>query len=360
MADNNSTRREFLETAAGGAALGMTALTSGAEQEGGNQPNRGLPTRPLGRTGVRVSILCLGGWHIGSVRDEDEAIRIMHAAIDEGLTFFDNAWDYLDGHSETIMGRALAMNNRRQRVFLMTKCCGRDGPTARQHLEDSLRRLRTDHLDLWQFHEINYDNDPDWIMDRGPLREGLRAVEQGKVRFLGFTGHKDPHIHLELLRRRDWDTVQMPNNVCDFHYRSFTHQVMPEANRRNIGVIGMKGLGGGSQGRGRLVEERVCTVEEALNYCLSRPIASQVTGIDSMQVLQQNLRIARAYPALNQQQLQQLIARVRNVAGDGRHERFKSTQFYDGIYHRRQHGLTEQDLQDHGPARPAAPAKPRP
>jgi aryl-alcohol dehydrogenase-like predicted oxidoreductase len=364
MADSNSTRREFLETAAAsGAALGLSGLAAAQEPAngtaaGGAPPGRGLPTRPLGRTGVRVSMLCLGGWHIGSVREENEAIRIMHAAIDEGLTFFDNAWDYHDGHSETIMGRALAMNNRRQQVFLMTKCCGRDAKTARQHLDDSLRRLRTDHLDLWQFHEINYDNDPDWIMDRGVLAEGQRAVREGKVRFLGFTGHKDPRIHLALLGRHTWDTVQMPINVCDYHYRSFAQQVVPEANRRNIGVIGMKSLGGGSRGRGRLVEERVCTVDEALNYALSRPIASLVSGIDSIQVLQQNLRIARAYPALDAQQLQALITRVRPAAGDGRHERFKSTQFYDGIYHRRQHGLTEQEIQDHGqPSAGTAPAR---
>jgi aryl-alcohol dehydrogenase-like predicted oxidoreductase len=348
MQPQENTRREFLETAvAGSAALGLAGMAM-AQQEG-NQDNgnrQGLPTRPLGRTGVNVSILCLGGWHIGSVQNQNEAIRIMHTAIDEGLTFFDNAWDYHDGGSEEIMGRALAQGNRRDRVFLMTKCCARDARTTRQHLEDSLRRLRTDHLDLWQFHEINYDNDPDWIVERGALREALRAVQEGKVRFLGFTGHKDPRIHLEMLRRHEWHTVQMPVNVCDIHYRSFIRQVIPEANRRNIAVIGMKSLGGGSNGRGRFPTQNVCTADEARNFALSQRIASLVVGIDSMDVLRQDLAMARRFPALDQEALEQLARRVQPVAGDGRHERFKSTQLYDGPYHRQQHSLTEQDIQD--------------
>jgi predicted aldo/keto reductase-like oxidoreductase len=343
MNPSDNTRREFLQTAAVGAAALTLAPASGAAQ---NQPaGRGLPTRPLGRTKQQVSILCLGGWHIGSVREEKESIRIMHAAIDEGITFFDNAWDYHDGRSEQLMGKALASGGRRSRVFLMTKNCARDAKGTRQHLEDSLKRLQTDHLDLWQFHEINYDNDPDWILERGALREALRAQKEGKVRFLGFTGHKSPDIHLSMLPRHTWDTVQMPINVLDYHYRSFARRVVPEAVKREIGVIGMKSLGGGSNHRGRLVSEKVCTVEEALNYALSQQIASLVVGIDSMDVLKQDVAIARRFPSLDRDALQKLIARVRPVAGDGRHERFKSTQFFDGIYHRRQHGLTEKDVQ---------------
>jgi predicted aldo/keto reductase-like oxidoreductase len=266
----------------------------------------------------------------------------MHAAIDEGLTFFDNAWDYHDGGSETLMGRALAQSGKRRRVFLMTKNCARDARGTRQHLEDSLRRLQTDHLDLWQFHEINYDNDPDWIVERGALREALRAQQEGKVRFLGFTGHKDPRIHLSMLPRHEWDTVQMPVNVCDYHYRSFIRQVIPEAQRRRIACLGMKSLGGGT---GRFVAANVCTPEEALTFALSQGIASLVTGIDSMQVLRQNLDIARRFPASDREQLARLVERVRPVAGDGRHERFKSTQFFDGSYHRQQHGLTQADVE---------------
>src|SRR5205809_946347 len=203
MSDPINTRREFLATSlAAGAALGL----AGAAE---CKPDTGVPTRPLGKTGVDVSILCLGGWHIGSVKDQAEAIKIMHAALDEGLTFFDNAWDYHDGGSEEIVGKALAVDGKRKKCFLMTKNCGRDAKTARQHIEDSLRRLQTDHLDLMQFHEINYDNDPDWIFDRGALDEALKAQKAGKVRFLGFTGHKSPHIHLAMLRKRPWDTVQM-------------------------------------------------------------------------------------------------------------------------------------------------------
>src|SRR6266851_4558146 len=186
MSEANNNRREFLAgSLAAGAALSLGTLAEGANDAGTN----GLPTRSLGKTGEKVSILCLGGWHIGAVKDEQEAIRIMHAAIDEGLTFFDNAWDYHDGGSETVMGKALAMDGKRSKVFLMTKNCARDGRGTRQHLEDSLRRLQTDHLDLWQFHEINYDNDPDWIVERGALAVALEAQKAGKVRFLGFTGH---------------------------------------------------------------------------------------------------------------------------------------------------------------------------
>jgi predicted aldo/keto reductase-like oxidoreductase len=343
MDSPGNTRRDFLQAAA--ASTAALTLASAAEAARPQGAGRGLPMRQLGRTKQQVSILCLGGWHIGSVRDEKEAIRIMHTAIDEGLTFFDNAWDYHDGRSESLMGKALSVGGRRKRVFLMTKNCARDAKGTRQHLEDSLRRLQTDHLDLWQFHEINYDNDPDWIVERGALREALRAQKEGKVRYLGFTGHKSPDIHLRMLPRHTWDTAQMPINVLDYHYRSFTRGVIPEAVKRDIGVIGMKSLGGGSNHRGRLVSEKVCSVEEALNYSLSQRIASLVVGIDSMEVLKQDLDIARRFPSLNADALRKLIARVRPAAGDGRHERFKSTQFFDGIYHRRQHGLTEKEIQ---------------
>lgn len=333
----NETRREFLQTAAAAGAL-ATAATGSAQET----PRTGIPTRALGRTGVNVSMLCLGGWHIGSMANRDDATRLMHAAIDEGITFFDNAWDYHDGRSEEWMGHALRQDNRRRRVFLMTKNCARDAAGTRTHLEDSLRRLQTDVIDLWQFHEINYDNDPDWIFDRGAMRAALEAQRQGKIRFIGFTGHKSPDIHLSMLPRHQWDTVQMPVNVCDVHYRSFIRRVIPEAVRRNIGVIGMKSLGGGANGRGRFPTSNVCTPEEARNFALSQQIASLVVGIDSMDILRQDVAMARRYPALNAQQLTQLQERVRDQASDGRHERFKSTQFFDGPYHQRQHGFTEE------------------
>jgi predicted aldo/keto reductase-like oxidoreductase len=337
MSEQN-TRRDFLHTSlATAAAVGLTGTVEAAD-------TAGLPTRPLGKTGEKVSILCLGGWHIGDVKDQAEAIKIMHAAIDEGITFFDNAWDYHDGGSEEIMGKALAMDRKRDKVFLMTKNCARDARGTRQHLEDSLRRLKTDRLDLWQFHEINYDNDPDWIVERGALAEALKAQKEGKVRFIGYTGHKDPHIHLKMIDKHKWDTVQMPINVCDWHYRSFVHQVVPEANKREIGVIGMKSLGGGAQHKGRLVTEKICSAEEARRYSLSQPIASLVVGIDSMEVLKQDVTNARNFKPYTEAELKVLLARVAPMAGDGRHERFKSTQMFDGPYHRAQHGLTEKDV----------------
>jgi len=340
MSDNANNRREFLQSSlTTGAALGLAGVSEGAADDG-----KGLPTRPLGKTGQRVSIICLGGWHIGSVKDEKEAIRIMHAALDNGLTFFDNAWDYHDGHSEEVMGKALAADGKRKKCFLMTKNCGRDKKVVQQHLDDSLRRLQTDVIDLMQFHEINYDNDPEWIVEKGGLGVLLQAQKAGKVRFIGYTGHKDPHIHLKMHRVHRWDTVQMPINILDWHYRSFVHQMVPEANKRGTAVIGMKSLGGGANGKGRFIEAGVCTVEEARVYALSQPIASLVVGIDSMKVLEQDLKTARNFKPLDEASLKKLVAKVKDVAGDGRHERFKSTQFFDGPYHQRQHGLTAKDV----------------
>src|SRR4051812_32018490 len=251
----------------------------------------GLPTRTLGRTGIRVPIIGIGGWHLGAVPDETDAIRVMHAAIDEGLTFFDNAWDYQDGFSEERMGRALAMDKRRDRVFLMSKNCERDYAGSMKCLEDSLRRLQTDHLDLWQFHECNYDNDPDWIFETGGIEAALEARKAGKVRFIGFTGHKDPRIHLKMLAKpHDWDASQMPINVMDAHYRSFQNEVMPLCLEKNVGVIGMKGLGGGWP-NGRLLSDAGMTPEECYRFCLSLPVSVQVMGINTMEQLQQDLAI---------------------------------------------------------------------
>lgn len=339
MQEPNNSRREFLQTSLAGAA----ALSLGADALGADEPARGLPTRPLGKTGEKVSLLCLGGWHIGAIKDKKEAIQIMHAAIDNGMTFFDNAWDYHDGGSEEVMGEALASGGYRKKVFLMTKNCARDAKGTRQHLDDSLKRLRTDRIDLWQFHEINYDNDPDWIFERGAMAEALKAQKEGKVRFIGFTGHKSPHIHLKMLARHSWDTVQMPINICDYHYRSFGREVVPEANKRGIAPIGMKSLGGGQPGR--FILEKVCTVEEAINYALSQAIASLVVGIDSMKVLEQDLALARAFKPLTEPEQARLVEKVKAVAGDGRHERFKSTQFFDGPYHQEQHGLTKKQVE---------------
>jgi predicted aldo/keto reductase-like oxidoreductase len=302
----------------------------------------GLPTRPLGKTGVNVSVLCLGGWHVGQPQlGDDEPVRLMHAAIDEGITFFDNAWDYHDGRSEELMGRALSTGGRREKVFLMSKNCARDAAGTRQHLEDSLRRLKTDHLDLWQFHEVNYDNDPDWIASSGALDVALKAKDEGKVRFLGFTGHKSPHILAKMLPLTDaWDTCQVPVNVLDHFYRSFRHDLIPELIARGIGPIGMKSLGGGNVKDGAVfVANKVCSPSEAIRYALTQPVCSLVVGVDSAAVLRQNVGIARDFSPLVGPELDALLARVKAVAGDGRFEGFKSTQVFDGPYHRQQHGF---------------------
>src|SRR4051812_17688749 len=178
----------------------------------------------------------------------------------------------------------------------------------------------------------SFDNDPDWIVEKGGLGVLIKAKKEGKIRFLGYTGHKDPHIHLKMLPKHAWDTVQMPINVCDDHYRSFARQVVPEANKKGVGVIGMKSLGGGSDGKGRFPTAGVCTAEEAITYSLSQPIASLVVGIDSMKVLEQDLKIGRNFKPLSEEALKKLVGKVKEVAGDGRHERFKSTQMFDGPY----------------------------
>jgi predicted aldo/keto reductase-like oxidoreductase len=236
------------------------------------------------------------------------------------------------------MGRALAEDGRRQKVFLMTKNCDRDYEGSKRCLDDSLRRLRTDHVDLWQFHEMVYDNDPDWVFEKGGLRAALEAKQAGKVRFIGFTGHKHPDIHLRMLKKpHDWDTAQMPINVMDAHYRSFQAEVVPECLRRNVGVIGMKGYGG-SHPRG-IMESSGLTAAECYRYALSQPVAAQVVGLTTMEHLDQAVALARAFQPLSDEEKARLVARVKDVAGDGRYELFKSSQTFDGPYHRRQHGF---------------------
>jgi aryl-alcohol dehydrogenase-like predicted oxidoreductase len=303
----------------------------------------GLPMRELGRTGERVSILCLGGWHIGAAGYgqplEPEAIEMMHMAIDEGVNFFDNAWDYNDGFSEEVMGRALAMDGKRNKVFLMTKNCERDYEGSMRDLEDSLRRLQTDHLDLWQFHEINYDNDPDWIFERGAMRAALEAQQAGKVRFIGFTGHKDPRIHLKMLKKpHKWDVSLMPINAMDALYRSFLEEVVPVCHDMGVGPMGMKALGGGYP-QGSLVENGILTVEEGYRFALSQPIASQVMGIKSLEQLKENIAMVRAFVPMTVEEQSTLLARVYEPATDGRFETFKSTNAHDGPHHRKQHGF---------------------
>jgi len=333
----NESRREFMQSAAKGMSVAALAKQVVAQTKPAGAG--GLPTRKLGRTGVDVSVLCLGGWHIGAVKGDAEAIRIMHAAIGEGLTFFDNAWDYHDGHAEEVMGKALKQDNKRKQVFLMTKNCERDYAGSMKDLEESLRRLQTDHLDLWQFHEMVYDNDPDWIFEKGAVKAALEARKAGKVRFIGFTGHKDPRIHLKALAKQfDWDTAQMPINVLDASYRSFQKEVVPVCLKKNVGVIGMKGLAGGYP-QGALLAEAGLTAEECYRYCLSLPISTQVVGITSMEQLMADVKLARGFKPMTKAEMDALREKVKDFSGDGRMERFKSTKDYDGPHHRKQHGF---------------------
>ncbi len=300
-----------------------------------------MPSRILGKTGQKVSILCFGGWHCAQPELSDEqSIRLIQRGADEGFTFFDNAWDYHEGRSEEMMGRALAEQGRRKNIFLMTKNCARDAAGTRQHLEESLTRLRTDYLDLWQFHEINYDNDPEWIVEQGALAEALKAQKEGKVRFIGYTGHKDVRLFLKMLPVHDWDTCQLPINVCDWWFRSNTREVLPQLAAKNIGAIGMKSLGGGNLALGGVFAANgVCTPQEAIRYSLSQPISSLVVGIDSDKVLDQNLAIANTFTAMTEEEMTALRDRVKHVSTDGRFEGTKSMQIYDGPYHRKQHGF---------------------
>jgi predicted aldo/keto reductase-like oxidoreductase len=329
-------RRKFLQ--AGAQAVSAVSLAETVLAQTSTATATGLPTRILGRTGQRVSIICLGGWHIGSVKDDNEAVRIMHAAIDEGLTFFDNAWDYHDGHSEEVMGKALA-GGKRQKVFLMTKNCERDYAGSMKNLDDSLRRLGTDHLDLWQFHEMVYDNDPDWVFEKGGLKAALEAKKAGKVRHIGFTGHKDPRIHLKMLAKPyDWDTAQMPINLLDRYYRSFQQEVVPVCLKKNVGVIGMKGLAGGNT-EGRLIEKLGMRAEDCYRYCLSLPVTAQVLGITTMEQMKADVAMARNFKPMATAEREALLSKVRDEASDGRHELFKSAKTYDGPHHRKQHGF---------------------
>jgi predicted aldo/keto reductase-like oxidoreductase len=304
-----------------------------------------IPQRLLGATGVRVSALGLGGYHLAMAGSEREGVRIAHAAIDAGVTFMDNAWEYHDGASEQIMGKALA--DRRDRVFLMTKVCthGRDKREAMRQLEQSLRRLKTDHLDLWQIHECVYYNDPDRHFMRGGVVEALgEAKRQGKVRFVGFTGHKDPRIHLAMLGHDyPFDTCQLPLNCFDssFEGRSFEHDVLPQLALRGIAPIGMKSLGG----EGRQVKQKVITAQEGLRYAMSLPVATTVSGMDSMKVLRQNLKVATGFKPMSERQMNALRRRVREQAADGRFELYKTSAKMEGPVGRKQHGFPdEQEL----------------
>lgn len=321
-------RREFLTGAtAAGVAMSL-GVTSKAEQRSND-----MLYRPLGRTGQQVSALGLGGHHIGIPKDEAEGIRIIRSAIDQGITFMDNSWDYHNGGSELRMGKALR-DGYREKVFLMTKIDGRTKAAAARQIDQSLQRLQTGHVDLMQFHEVIRLEDPDRIFSSGGGMEAmLEARQAGKVRFIGFTGHKDPFVHLRMLEvaaahHFRFDAVQMPLNVMDAHFRSFTHQVLPVLVRDQIGVLGMKPMADGG-----ILRSKTATPVECLHYALNLPTSTVITGIDSLDVLKQDLAAVRSFKPLSQPELAELLQRTAAAAATGEYERFKTTSDFDATGH---------------------------
>jgi aryl-alcohol dehydrogenase-like predicted oxidoreductase len=336
-------RRDFLQ-AAGLVGAGLAVSGAVAHAEDPPRPGEltdtgpdGIPRKLFGKTKEKVSVIGLGGYSLGDAPSLKEAITIVHEAIDAGVNFFDNAWEYHDGKSEEWMGEAL--KGRRDKVFLMTKVCthGRDKKVGLEQLEQSLKRLQTDHLDLWQVHECVYDNDPERHFAKGGVIEALDAARKaGKVRYVGFTGHKHPAIHLKMLSHDyPFDSVQMPLNPFDASYRSFQKKVLPEVNKRGMAALGMKSLGG----NGQPMVKGVATVDEALRYAMSLPVATTISGIDTLAVLRQNLAIARGFKLMTAEEMEALEKRCAAAAGDGHLELYKSTMKYDGDVGREQHGI---------------------
>jgi aryl-alcohol dehydrogenase-like predicted oxidoreductase len=290
---------------------------------------QGIPYRTLGRTGERVSLIGLGGAHIGRVHDEAEAIRIVRTAIEQGINFMDNSWDYSEGKAEERMGRALR-GGYRNKVFLMTKVDGRTRQAAARQLDESLRRLQTDHLDLWQFHENIRLSDADRIFaPDGALEAALAAREAGKIRHIGFTGHKSPDIHLHMLEVADahgftFATVQMPVNVMDAHYESFAAKVLPAAAARGMGILAMK-----TMGDRHILESQVVSPRECLHYAMNQPVSVVITGCDSIPILEQAIDAAKTFRPLSEAQLAALLAQTREAAAGGRYELFKTSETFD-------------------------------
>ena len=290
-----------------------------------------MPTRVLGRTGAQVSLVGLGGWHLGfNYIDEDSSIRLIRDAIDAGINFMDNCWDYNDGASEKRMGEAL-QDGYRERVFLMTKIDGRTKKDAAKQLEESFRRLQTDHIDLVQHHEILRFEDPHRIFDdEGANAALVEARDAGKISFIGFTGHKDPRIHLYMLEVSkangfQFDTVQMPLNVMDAHFRSFEKLVLPELNRQNVGVLAMKTLANGS-----ILKSKTVSATECLQYAMNLPVSTVITGCESMKDLEQALNAAQTFKPLAKEEVDALLAKTAQAASRGEFELFKTSSIYDG------------------------------
>ena len=334
MNSRKPNRRQFLGQAGVGivaSAVGvpaLEALSAEAPAAAGD-----IPYRKLGRSGEKVSLVGLGGFHIGLQKDEAESIRIIRTAVDRGINFLDNCWDYNDGTSEVRMGKALR-DGYRKKVFLMTKIDGQVKAVAAQQIDESLRRLQTDVIDLVQFHEVIRPGDPDRIFGPGGSFEAMmEAKKAGKLRYIGFTGHKDPDIHLKMLHTAFnhgfiFDTVQMPLNVMDAHYKSFAKKVVPVLTEHGIGVLGMK-----SMGDGFVLKSNVVTPVECLHYAMNLPTSVVITGCDSLQILEQALDAARTFKPLTQEELSAILAKTAPLAARGEFEPFKTTIDFDGTAH---------------------------
>jgi predicted aldo/keto reductase-like oxidoreductase len=329
-------RREFL----GRAGLGIAASTVGIpllEQRVSAQPPAAaageMPYRVLGRSGEKVSLVGLGGYHIGLQKDEAESIRIVRTAVDKGINFLDNCWDYHGGESEVRMGKALR-DGYRKKVFLMTKIDGQVKDVAAQQIDESLRRLQTEVIDLVQFHEVIRPGDPDRIFGpNGAFEAAIEAKKAGKLRYIGFTGHKDPDIHLKMLDTAfkhgfTFDAVQMPLNVMDAHFKSFAKKVVPVLTQHGIGVLGMK-----SMGDGVILRSHTVTPTECLHYAMNLPTSVVITGCDSLQILEQALEAARTFRPLRESELAAILAKAAPVAAQGEFEPFKTSTDFDGTAH---------------------------
>jgi len=326
-------RRDFLKTASVAAAGTVAPATAQSAQS--SLPSRrpespNMIYRELGGTGERVSAIGMGGYHIGKQQDPDESIRLLRTAIDRGITFMDNCWDYNGGISEVRMGQALR-DGYRQKVFLMTKIDGRDKNTAARQIEQSLGRLQTDVIDLMQFHEVIRLDDPDVIFAPGGAIEAVQEAKQaGKIRYIGFTGHKDPSVHLRMFETAEkhgfhFDTVQMPINVMDAHFRSFLNEVAPVAQDRGTAILAMKTFGDPY-----ILQSKTVTPMEALHFGLNSPASVVITGIDSPAILDQAFQAVASFRPMDRQQVAALLAKTKEAAMTGKFELFKTSSHYDG------------------------------
>ena len=319
-------RRSFLKSAA------ATTVMTSVNKKFAHATDTPIPSRALGRSGEKVSIVGLGGYHIGMQSDEQESIRIIRTALDSGINFLDNCWDYNNGQSEIRMGKALR-DGFRQKAFLMTKIDGQTKTAAARQMNESLRRLQTDHIDLLQFHEVIRQGDPERIFGAGGGMEAvLEAKKAGKIRYVGFTGHKSPDIHLKMLEtgfahQFSFDAVQMPLNVMDAHYNSFEKKVLPVLVKHGIGVLGMKPMGDK-----QILNSKTATPIECLHYAMNLPASVVITGCDSLKILQQALDAARSFKPLSDTEVAALLAKTAAAAAQGEFERYKIAHDFDGTY----------------------------